>query len=60
MKISKWKITGAASVEEAADILSKYFRQTVIKLDREGCMVRDELGTRIISPLRGIKAVDAT
>lgn len=54
------KITGTASVEDAAEILSKFFRHTVIKLDREGCMVRDDLGTRIIPPLSDITAVDAT
>lgn len=54
------KITGTASVDEAAGILSRYFEHVIIKLDREGCMIRDMRGTRIIPPLLGITAVDPT
>ncbi len=54
------KITGSASVEEAAGILSQFFPHVVIKLDSEGCLLRDEDGTRIIPPMRGINAIDAT
>ena len=54
------KVTGASSVDEAADILSAYFRRVVIKLDRDGCLIRDEKGTRIIPPMQNITAVDST
>ena len=54
------KITGTSTVDEAADVLSEFFRHVVIKLDSEGCLIRDESGTRIIPPMPGITAVDTT
>ena len=54
------KITGAASVDEAADVLSRYLKKVVIKLDGDGCLIRDDHGTRIIPPVSGISAVDST
>ena len=54
------KITGTSSVDEAADILSGYFRQVVFKLDSDGCLIRDEKGKRIIPPIRNITALDST
>ena len=53
-------ITGTASVDEAAEVLSRYLKEVVIKLDGEGCLIRDEKGTRIIPPVSGITAVDST
>lgn len=54
------KITGTSSVDEAAEVLSVFFPHVVIKLDSEGCLIRDENGTRIIPPMQGISAVDTT
>ena len=54
------KMTGTASVDEAAEVLSHYFEHVIIKVDSEGCLIRDAEGTRVIPPLRGIEAVDAT
>lgn len=54
------KITGADSVENAAEILSSFFRHTVIKLDHEGCLIKDAEGTRIIPSIPGIIPVDST
>ena len=54
------KMTGAAGVDEATEVLSRYFKHVIIKVDSEGCLIRDEEGTRIIPPLQGIEAVDAT
>ncbi len=54
------KVTGASSIDEAADILSGFFPHVIIKLDSEGCLVRDKDGTRIIPPLQNITAVDST
>ena len=54
------KITGKSTVEEAADVLSSFFPVVTIKLDSEGCMIRDSSGSRIIPPLKGITAVDST
>lgn len=54
------KITGTSTLEEAADKLSEYFSDVTIKLDRDGCLLKNKDGVRIISPVEGIEAVDAT
>lgn len=54
------KITGASSVDEAAEKLSGYLKNVIIKLDGDGCLIRDESGTKIIPPMTGIKAIDST
>ena len=54
------KITGTASVDEAAEVLSGYLQHAVIKLDSDGCLIRDENGTRVIPCMSGITAVDST
>lgn len=54
------KITGTSTVEDAAEVLSRFFRHVIIKLDKEGCMIRDEKGQRIIPPLQDLNFVDAT
>ena len=54
------KITGTQSVEQAAERLSDCFENVVIKLDKDGCLLRNREGIRYISPLPGVKAVDAT
>ncbi len=54
------KITGAQTPEEAAKILSKYFDNVIVKLDKDGClgMTRDE--TFVVAPVPNVKAVDST
>ena len=54
------KITGTSTVEEASEVLSRFFPHVIIKLDKEGCLIRDEKGQRIIPPLRDSHFVDAT
>ena len=54
------KITGESTLENAAEKLGKYFLDVIIKLDKEGCLLKNGKGTKIIPPLQGVKAVDAT
>ena len=54
------KITGASSVDEAADILSEHFSEVIIKLDSDGCLIRDKNGTRVIPSMKNITALDST
>lgn len=54
------KITGESTLEGAAEKLSKYFRDVIIKLDRDGCMLKNEKGIQIIPSMKGVKAVDST
>lgn len=54
------KITGESSVEGAAGKLSRYFKDVTIKLDKDGCMLKNEKGIRIIPPMQGVEAVDST
>ncbi|MBU9726601.1 carbohydrate kinase family protein [Lachnospiraceae bacterium ASD4241] len=54
------KITGTGNLKDAAEVLSSFFEQVIIKLDADGCMIKDRAGTRIIPPLPGVLPVDAT
>lgn len=54
------KITGESTVENAAGKLGRYFSEVVIKLDKDGCLLKNSRGTKVIPPLSGVKAVDAT
>ena len=54
------KITGTSSVEEAADILSEFFSDVTIKMDKEGCLLKNKDGIKIISSVQNVKAIDAT
>ncbi|MFR8170001.1 MAG: carbohydrate kinase family protein [Marvinbryantia sp.] len=54
------KITGTASPQRAAEVLSDYFEKTIIKLGGEGCLLLENGRTEIIPPLVGIRAVDVT
>ena len=54
------KITGKSSIDEAADVLSTHFSEVIIKLDADGCLIRDNNGTRIIPPMKNTTAVDST
>ena len=54
------KITGESTVENAARQLSRYFKDVIIKLDKDGCLLQNSDGIKIIPPLPGVTAVDAT
>ena len=54
------KITGASTLEEAADRLGQYFEDVIIKLDKDGCMLKNKHGTKIIEPLEIVGCVDST
>lgn len=54
------KITGTDSVEAAAKVLSRYFENVIIKLDKDGCMLQTAEGTQFIPSMKGVKAVDST
>ncbi len=54
------KITGAASVEDAARALGKVLPFPVIKLDREGCLYLEKGSIRRVPPVPGVRVVDAT
>lgn len=54
------KITGARTVEEAAETLSSYFHDVIIKLDKDGCILKNEKGLQLIRSMQGVKSVDAT
>lgn len=54
------KITEEQTVEKAAERLSEFFPNVVIKLDKEGCLLKNEKGIQIIPPMKNVEAVDAT
>ena len=54
------KITGTNTVEAAAEKLSAYFPQAIIKLDKDGCLLRNSAGTQFIPSMKGVTAVDST
>ena len=54
------RITGESTVEGAAEKLSHYFHDVIIKLDRDGCMLKNEKGVQIIPPMKNVEAVDST
>ena len=54
------KLTGAASPEAAAEALEKWLPCPVVKLDREGCLYRENGVSRRVPPVPEVRAVDAT
>ncbi len=54
------KITGADNIEKAAEILSNYFENVIVKLDSEGCLLYDSEGSAIIPAINEFKHVDST
>lgn len=54
------KITGANTPEQAAEILSDYFQNVVIKLDKNGCLGMQNGKTFIVPPVPNVKCVDST
>ena len=54
------KITGASNADDAIDILSRYFPKAIVKLDSEGCLVKEHGVKKLIPPLKDVIFVDAT
>lgn len=54
------KITGESTVEGAAECLSQFFSDVIIKLDKDGCLLKNKSGIKVIPPMEGVEAVDAT
>ena len=54
------KITGTESPEAAAEVLSRYFKNSIVKLGPEGCLLYRDGVKYYIPELPGIKSVDAT
>ena len=54
------KITGTDTPEAAAEVLSQYFPRVIVKLDRDGCLIRENGVQRVIPSIPGITCVDST
>lgn len=54
------KITNTDTPEKASEILSDYFDNVVIKLDKDGCLGMENGKQYIVSPLQNIQCVDST
>lgn len=54
------KITGAKTPEQALRVLSKYFKNPIVKLDSKGCLVMKNDDILLIPSLPDITAVDST
>jgi ribokinase len=54
------KITGSKTPEDAIRVLGRYFKNPMIKIDKNGCMVMISGKTMIIPPLPNINSVDST
>lgn len=54
------KITRTQTVEAAAEKLLPYFHDVIIKLDKDGCLLRNERGTQLIPAMKNITTVDST
>lgn len=54
------KITGTGTPEDAIKILGKYFKNPIVKLDREGCMVMKDGEISVVPSIPDFRAVDPT
>ncbi len=54
------KITGTDKIEDATEILKKYFEKVIIKLDKDGCFGMEKNEKFIISPDSNTDFVDPT
>lgn len=54
------KITGTASPQAAAEVLSKYFDKVVVKLDKDGCLGIDNTEEFFVGAVDEFKNVDST
>ena len=54
------KITDTDTPEKASEILSEYFDNVVIKLDKDGCLGMENGKRYVVSSLQNIQCVDST
>lgn len=54
------KITRTQTVEAAAEKLSAYFHDVIIKLDKDGCFLKNGQSTQLIPAMKNVTAVDST
>ena len=54
------KITGKNTLKEAAQVLSRWFDQVIIKLDKDGCLLYENGDFTYVPPLKGIRCIDST
>lgn len=54
------KLTGCNDVCAAAERIGEYMDKVIIKLDADGCLIKDGKGTRFLGVLPETKAVDST
>lgn len=54
------KITNTDTSEKAAEVLSNYFNNVVIKLDKDGCLGMENGKSFIVSPIPDVQCVDST
>jgi len=54
------QMTGTTRVDDAIDVLSNYFSQALIKLDKDGCLIKENGVKTVIPPMQNIVAVDST
>jgi ribokinase len=54
------KITGTTTAEDAIRVLSRYFDNPIVKLDKSGCMVMENGKISVIPSMPDVVAVDAT
>lgn len=59
-RVEALRLTGERTIERAAEKLSKYFSQTVVKLDGEGCYLLQNNRGAFVSPLPDVDFRDAT
>lgn len=45
------KITGTDTPERAAEVLSRYLERVIVKLDKNGCLIRENGVARVIPPI---------
>ncbi|MDD3404183.1 MAG: PfkB family carbohydrate kinase, partial [Hespellia sp.] len=54
------KMTGTTDVWDAAECLSEYFEEVIIKLDKDGCLYLGKGQKLIVMPMMGVEAIDST
>ncbi|SCJ76582.1 Uncharacterized sugar kinase ydjH [uncultured Flavonifractor sp.] len=54
------KVTGADTPEEAAEFLERYFEHVIVKLDAEGCLIREQGRSRVIPTIPEFVHRDST
>ena len=54
------KITDTSTPETALDVLAQYFKEPVVKLDKDGCLVKSNGRTIHVPPMANVIQVDST